>query len=225
MLNGHPVSLFGLCLFDSGSMSMLINERVVPPNINPRLGDDQLVANTQGTYSSKKYFDASEIIFPEICKTRTIPKVHLRTFSSNTSRYNFIVGCDILKLGFILDHAQLHSMWDGLSIPMTVSASKATSTPTITHFSCMHTFAENYVTGTKKIKQAKYESISPNEVASQCLHLSKPQQLQLQILLQNFPKLFSGQLGRYNKSQFTLELISLKFHLFFASLTQLHKYT
>ena len=31
-LNGHPVSLFGLCLLDSGSMSTLINKCVVPPN-------------------------------------------------------------------------------------------------------------------------------------------------------------------------------------------------
>ena len=95
MLNGSPVSLFGLCLFDSGSTSTLINEHVVPPEVKPRFGDPQLVTTTQGTYSSKHYFDASEIMFPEFCKTRMIPTVHLRTFSSATSRYDFIVGHDI----------------------------------------------------------------------------------------------------------------------------------
>ena len=172
-LNGHPVSLFGLCLFDSGSMSTLINKCAIPLNVDPKWGDNQLVTTTQGTYSSKKYFNTSEIMFPEFCKTRMIPTVHLRTFSSDNSRYDFIVGRDILKLGFILDHAQSRIGWDGLSIPMTVQASTTKSATTVTHFSCMLTFAENYAIGTNKIKQAKYESISPNEVASQCSHLTK----------------------------------------------------
>ena len=91
---------------------------------------------------------------------------------------------------------------------MTAQAAAATSTQVITHFPCQLTFSENYATGTNKIKQAKYESISPKEVAAQCVHLSSQQQLQLQNLLQDFPKLFSGQIGRYNKSKFTLELIN-----------------
>ena len=209
-LNGHPVSLFGLYLFDSGSTSTLINKRAVPPNVEQKLGDDQLVTTTQGTYSSKNYFDASEIMFQEFCKTRMNPTVNLRAFSSNNSRYNFIVGRDILKLGFILDHAQTRILWDGLSIPMTVQAWTTASATTVTHFSCVLTFAENYAIGTNKIKQAKYESISPNEVASQSSHLSKQEQSQLLSLLQQFPTLFSGQLGRYNKSNFTLELINPK---------------
>ena len=178
-LNGHPVSLFGLCLFDSGSTSTLINEHAIPPNVEPKWGDNQLVTTTQGTYSSKKYFDASEIMFLEFCKIRMIPTVHLRTFSSDNSRYNFIVGRDILKLGFILDHAQSRIVWDGLSIPMTVQALATTSAATVTHFSCMLTFAENYAIGTNKIKQAKYDSIFPNEVASQCSHLTKQEQSRL----------------------------------------------
>ena len=137
-----------------------------------------------------------------------IPTVHLCTFSSVNSRYDFIVGREILKLGFILDHAHSRIIWDGLSIPMTVQASVTPSTPTVTHFSCPLTFTENYTAGTKKIQQAKCESISPMEVASQCAHFSKQEQSQIQNLLQKFPTLFSGQLGQYNKSRFTLELIN-----------------
>ena len=194
-LNETPVSLFGLALFDSGSTSTLINERAVPPNIEPRLGEDQVVTTTQGTYSSTKYFDAAEIMFPDFCKTRVIPKVHLRTFSSSTSRYDFIVGRDILRLGFILDHAKSRIVWDGLSVPMSVQASLTVSSPTVTHFSCPLMLNENYATGANKIKKAKYESISPAEVVHQCTHLSKSQQIQLRNILQKFSKLFSGQLG------------------------------
>ena len=207
-LNGSPVSLFGLCLFDSGSTSTLINERAVPPTVKPKQGDSQLVTTTQGTYASKNYFDASEIMFPEFCKTRMIPKVHLRTFSSATSRYDFIVGRDILKFGFILDHAHARIVWDGLSIPMTVQESAALPAHVTTHFSCARTFRDNYATGSKKIKQAKYDSVSPTVVAAQCSHLSPQQQKQLETLLQQFPQLFSGQLGRYNKNKFTLELLN-----------------
>ena len=131
-------------------------------------------------------------------------------YSNYNSRYDFIVGRDILRLGFILDHAQLRIVWDCLSIPMTVQALTTASATTVTHFSCMLTFTENYAIGTNKIKQAKYESISPNEVASQCSHLSKQEQSQLLTLLQKIPTLFSGQIGRYNKSKFTLELINPK---------------
>ena len=43
-------------------------------------------------------------------------------------------------------------------------------------------------------------------MADQCHHLSIIQRKQLSELLSKFPQLFSGKLGRYNKSQFTLEL-------------------
>ena len=148
-------------------------------------------------------------MFPEFCKTRIIPTVHLRTFVSINSRNDFIVGRDILKLGFILHHAQSRIMWDELSIPMTKQASPDPSTPTVTHFSCMLTYSENYAASVNKIKEAKYESVSPKEVAQKYMHLSSQQQ-QLINLFQQFPALFSGQLGHYNKSKFTLEFIDQK---------------
>ena len=73
-LNGSPTSLYGLCLFDSGSTSTLIDERAIPPNVAPKQGPTQLVITTQGNYSSSDYFDAhiprSEWAFP----TFIIPK-------------------------------------------------------------------------------------------------------------------------------------------------------
>ena len=150
-LNGSLVSLFGLCLFNLDSTSTLINECVVPPNILPKQGENQLVTTTQGSYSSQNYFDASEIMFPEFCKTRIIPTAHICTFASKTSLYDFIVGWDILKLGFILDHAHQLIIWDGLPIPITKHAQDKPSTTEITHFSYMHTFTEYYAVDVNKI--------------------------------------------------------------------------
>ena len=64
-LNDTLTSLYGLCLFDSGSTSTLINERAIPPTVAPKQGPTQLVTTTQGNYSSSDYFDAQEIMFPD----------------------------------------------------------------------------------------------------------------------------------------------------------------
>ena len=100
---------------------------------------------------TQNYFDAPEIMFPEFCKTRIIPTAHICTFASKTSLYDFIVGWDILKLGFILDHAHQLIIWDGLPIPITKHAQDKPSTTEITHFSYMHTFTEYYAVDVNKI--------------------------------------------------------------------------
>ena len=142
-----------------------------------------------------------------VCKTRFLQQVILHTFNSRTSRYNFIVGLDVLQKGFILDHAQHCVTWDGISIPMSVDArtNSMTVAPT-TYFSCEHRWIETYAAGTIKIKNEKYEKVDPSTVADHCHHLLSIQKNQLSTLLSKFPKLFSGELGCYNKSQFTLEL-------------------
>ena len=206
-LNNRTVALFGLCLFDSGSTSTLINERAIPQIVKPLLGETQQVTTTQGIYESSKFFYAEQISFPEFCKTRYIPKIHLRTFLSPTSRYDFIVGRDVLRHGFILNHARHCVTWDGLTIPISKDArTDDTRLNTVTHFTCTHQSAEIYAAGTLKIKMAKYNKVAPQIVASQCNHLSAQQQLQLGQLLSKFPDIFSGKLGRYNRSKFTLQL-------------------
>ena len=74
-------------------------------------------------------------------------------------------------------------------------------------FRCICTLAKNYAAGVHKIKDTKYDSVSPQEVASQCSRLSIQEQHQLHKLIKQFPTLFSGQFDRYNESQFTLELL------------------
>ena len=136
------------------------------------------MTTTQGTCSSDEYFDANEISFPEFCKTQYVPKIHFHIFSSSTSCYNFIIGQDILCQGFIINYAHNHATWDGLSILTTVDAHMPkTIALMVTHFICMHKFYENYAVDTLKIKQAKYDSITPQTVAEQCFHLLS-QQLQ-----------------------------------------------
>ena len=78
---------------------------------------------------------AKQLFFPEFCKTRTIPSANVRMFDSPHSRYNIIIGRDILVHGFILHHAQNVITWDSLSVPMPeTSTSSSTSTTFQTNF-------------------------------------------------------------------------------------------
>ena len=204
LLNDSPVTLFGIYLFDSGSTSTLINTRAVPTTATVRHGANQMVTTTQGTYNSTEYFNAEKLSFPECFKTRFIPLVHLRTFDSPTSHYDFIVGRDILKYGFIINHAQKRIEWDGLSIPMTSTSQQSSSPVPVTQFSCKHTLYESHAAAVTKIKHTKYELFNPQDVATHCDHLLTSQQHQLSDLLVQFPTLFPGKLGRYNKTKYSL---------------------
>ena len=48
-LDNIRTDLHVLCLFDSGSTSMLINQRALPPSINAKTGATQSFTTTQGT--------------------------------------------------------------------------------------------------------------------------------------------------------------------------------
>ena len=63
-LDNIRTDLHVLCLFDSGSTSMLINQRALPPSINAKTGATQSFTTTQGTYESSKYFVGNNIFFP-----------------------------------------------------------------------------------------------------------------------------------------------------------------
>ena len=149
------------------------------------------------------------IISPEFCETRFVPEILVRTFHSPTSRYDIIIGRDILRLGFMLDHARKTVSWDGLSIPMAVPGPvpvpPSSRQKPITHYTCAQISVRHnaYAVSKSPIKDAKYELITSEQVADNSIHLTTTLKQYLIALLQN---LFSGKLGRYNKGKFTLEL-------------------
>ena len=129
------------------------------------MGNPQAFTTTQGTYESREYFMAKNLFFPEFCKTRTIPSANVRMFNSPHSRYDIIIGRDILPHGFVLDHARNMIVWDGLSIPMQeASTSTSTSTTVTTNFSCSHTALTVYAASSQSILQAKYERTPPKDI-------------------------------------------------------------
>ena len=60
--------------------------------------------------------------------------------------------------------------------------------------------------GSIEIKEARYGKVEPQLVAEQQQHLSPQQKQELATLLEQFPHLFSGKLGKYLSKQVHLEL-------------------
>ena len=134
-------------------------------------------------------------ILPNFCKSRSILEVQFRLFNSPNSRYDVITGRDVLKHGFVLNHARNTVTWDGLTISMTV----ATQTPSsiTTSFTSAQAAIEVYTNSVTTILHAKYYKFSPQEVVDKCVHLAADNKAILLRLLSKFSCLFSGSLGCY----------------------------
>ena len=205
-LNDQRADLYALCLFDSGRTNTLINQHSLPPSIAPKNGplkrSPQLKVHT---YVYKfEILRGKEYFFSDFCKSRSIPEMHMRLFDSLNSRYDVIIGRDILANGFILDHARNIVSWDGLSIVMTKASNP--SKPITTSFSCSLTASEVYATASTEILHAKYEQYSPEDIVQMCSHLSSTNQSKLLKLLSKFSRLFPGTLGWYVHCKFTIQL-------------------
>ena len=115
-----------------------------------------------------------EIFFPDFCKSRQIPTVHMRTFNSPNSKYDITVGRGIIAQGFILNHFEHTITLDGLTVPMHQTSTIASPVPT--SFSCAHTAAEVYAGQASTILHAKYNRTSTADVVHKCEHLHKQDQ-------------------------------------------------
>ena len=162
--------------------------------------------------NQKKILWQERFHFQRICKTWYVPSITVRTFHSPGSQYDIIVVWDILRLGFILDHVHKIVTWDGLSIPMVVQVPDLRSSPKlVTHYTCKVSTAlhQTFAINKLSIKEAKYEKFTPQQVADKSPHLKPDQKFSLINLLQQFPHLFSGRLGKHKKAKFTLLLQNL----------------
>ena len=87
-INQKDVHAFGLCLFDSGASSTLINKRLIPNHIIPIKGRVQKVTTTQGTYQADEYAEIDKIYFPDFTASRQFENRGCMLFNSPQSRYD-----------------------------------------------------------------------------------------------------------------------------------------
>ena len=67
-MNGRPGNTLELCLLDSGSTATLLNQRMLPPEVTPKVGTAQAFTTTQGTYSVQDFVTSEEIFFLTFAK-------------------------------------------------------------------------------------------------------------------------------------------------------------
>ncbi len=96
MINGKDAHLHCLRLSNSDSTTTQLNKQAIPQGVNPKVGYPQEFTTIRGNYTSDGVMEAENLSSPEFCKTRLIPKFTLHIFNSPTSRYNIIIGRDIL---------------------------------------------------------------------------------------------------------------------------------
>lgn len=201
-MNGSNIHLHCLGLFDADSTTTLINRHAIPKEIQPKTGHPQEFTTIQGTYISDGVLQVEQISFPQFCKTCRIMNLIVCLFDSPASRYNIILGCDILSYGFVMDKNN-RVTWDGLSISMvspTNQTDRCTSPSDVcTHYQCAFAAHATHAAATCTILEAKYEPVSPDDVISKCSHLNPPHNLMLKTLLTKYQSLFSGKLGKYKR--------------------------
>jgi hypothetical protein len=112
------------------------------------------------------------------------------------SNYDMIIGRDLLQEpGIMLHFGDQTIAWDNALTPMKNHA-------LISYNDLVATESE---TGTiadatermNKILEAKYAAANINDVVTECKHLSKTEQQQLLVVLNNYKSLFDGTLGHW----------------------------
>ena len=125
-------------------------------------------------------------------------------FDSLDSKYNIIIGRDILNSGFILDHKNKNITCDGITINMIRQYFPSEKRKNIqTHFCSFENQKDIMAT---EIKDALYERISTEEVAKECKHIVPKDRKNLANMLSQFQKLFYGTLEKYKHQAFKIEL-------------------
>lgn len=164
------------------------------------IGHPQEFTTTQGGYWSDEIIFIAKLSFPQFCKSRVIPNMVARVFDSPTSQYNIILGRNVLSYSLVLDHGTRKIAWDGLSIPMVSLTNLIALNERLTnvgmHYQCAMSVRTSHAAAARKISNAKYEPVSPNDIIALCPHLMEQNRVQLKALITKFQTLFSGKLGQ-----------------------------
>jgi hypothetical protein len=149
------------------------------------------------------------ICFPELATTRKITEPIVATImDSPTAPYDVIVGRDVLdKYKLIVDFDAKFIRWSDLAAHMRrhdqLHCPVHLPSPLEPDDPAFNTF---YTTVDGKIKPAKYEAVSIDNVIKQQDHLDQQQKEKLRQTLSGVTRLFSGKLGVYPHKKIHLDL-------------------
>ena len=193
-------------LLDTGSEENHIKGTVIPYGVEPRMKHDAPPGMTlAGPHTANREVDLFDVVLPEFSGTRRIAKMTCKIFDVPCN-YDLIMGRSTLhELGLHFDFTQKTITWLDATIDMKSPDFWTPDAMVTMMVDCLDSLYEEEPRD--GIKEAKYERVSPIDIAKKQTHLSAGQQRDLAALLSKFDKLFSGQLGLYPHRKLHLELM------------------
>lgn len=220
-INSYPAATRSFpSLLDSGSSSILIHRRALPRNVVPQVIPHVQCQTTAGTFTVTHQVTLTDVQLPEFSRARKLEHFTALVFDS-PCRYDLILGRTFLSSAGIKFDFEDHTMtW----LDLTIAMPEATNLPhhpqrlrdTLqTNALLADLYEESYAYYEKSyhrigeggtILESKYEKQDVVQVAQDQQHLTQEQRDQLQKVLEEFPTLFNGELGRYPHTKVHLEL-------------------
>ena len=200
-----------LCvLFDLGSDKTLIKQSVLPLGINPSIGKKRKVIGVTASSIMDWEVIIENMTLPEFSSTQRVSgPIRAFVIDNNESHYDLIIGMDVMQiLGIDIHNSSKTIVWDTLRVPFKPQDYFKGAFPHSLVDTMMGSPDPADTNGykSKTIKSALYEANDPHVVAQQQKHLTASQRQDLTVILSKYPKLFSGELGRYPHRKVHLEL-------------------
>ena len=191
-------------LLDSGADRSQMHVRALKPGMHPHKVS-QGVVTTMGVTTGGSAITLEQMILPEFSRTRRIMKpLEVRLFDS-PSRYDIIIGRDLLSLlGIKLDFEKGVTTWQDSTVGMRDRDTFLTQEAAMIYF--IDLYSDDDDIGDDFMLEAKYDKVDTAELSAQQQHLTEEQRKDLAFLLSERSKLFSGELGLYPDTKVHLNL-------------------
>ena len=191
-------------LLDTGASGCIIDKELSKYMTNKVIPQSKWVTAAGILHTSK----TTEVRFrlSELDVDKTI-KWTCHVADMSQLRYKIILGSDLLQtLGIDIRYSSKEIQWGSSILPLRTR--DATFNPEKLHVSdeLETTNTKSATTRMKQILDAKYEKMSPKQIAEACNHLTSTQKLKLEHLLKKFEHLFDGTLGTWKSSPYEIEL-------------------
>ena len=220
-----------LCLLDSGATGCWISKKKLPSTI--RTNKIPVITNQTlaGNFTTNESVILKNVLLPEFHRTRRLDTLEAKIFDQ-TCRYDMILGRNLMNdLGIVLNFDLKSMEWDKAIVAMrehpinTSTTSFATnllldaiddgldnndSTFVLDQLSDLHYQANNANPDgykSKTIATSLYEPANLQDIVHKCTYLLPQQRQQLYELLQQFHKLFDGQLKTFKGPPVHLQLV------------------
>ena len=201
-------------LFDSGCDKTMLKLSSLPKGINPTLGRKRKITGVTSSSSTDKEVSLQDLNFPEFSTALRVPGPITVIVMPNDTPYDLIIGMDLMQpLGIDIHNSTKTVCWNDKRIPF---KPYDYFTSGLYQSSLLEAMAESLDNAdddplhqgyhSKDIYSSNYGKSDPRAVAEQQTHLTLSQRQDLANLLVQFPKLFSGKLGKYPGKLIHLDL-------------------